>query len=251
MSGLAWGPLTIRLRLGAALAIALMPVLVLGAAQSVVAFRRDAEERRTSLIAAAERSAVVARARMQAAEVLLETLNPDAIGGQCSTRLAEVMRRSKGFSNLIRIDADGRVTCAAGPVGVDPGRVHSDWFQALKSGEPMAVARVDTGPYAKAPAALMAVRAVAPGGGFGGALVAVAPLDALKPDLNDRTLPAGSEVALADSAGRYLLWTNREAFAPVPPADVAASAKGADVFRARDLRGAERVYAAAPLLRDV
>ena len=47
MSGLAWGPLTIRLRLGAALAIALMPVLVLGAVQSVVAFRHDADERRT------------------------------------------------------------------------------------------------------------------------------------------------------------------------------------------------------------
>src|SRR6185312_13241008 len=241
MSGLAWGPLTIRLRLGAALAIALMPVLLLGAAQSVVAFRRDAEERRTSLIAAAERSAVVARARMQAAEVLLETLNPDAIGQQCSPRLAEAMGRSKGFSNLIRFDADGRVTCAAGPVGADPGRIQSDWFQALRRGEPMAVARVDTGPYAKAPAALMAVRAAGPDGRFGGALVAVTPLDVLKPDLSDRTLPPGSEVALADSAGHYLLWTNRDAFAPVPPADVSASAKGSDVFRARDLKGAARV----------
>ncbi|MGZ5986949.1 MAG: sensor histidine kinase, partial [Caulobacteraceae bacterium] len=84
-----------------------------------------------------------------------------------------------------------------------------------------------------------------------GALVAVTPLDELKPDLTDRTLPPGSEVALADSAGRYLLWTDRAAFAPVPASDVAGSAKGADVFHARDLHGAERVYAAAPLMRDV
>jgi two-component sensor histidine kinase len=251
MSGLAWGPLTIRLRLGAALAIALMPVLVLGAAQSVVAFRRDADERRTSLIAAAERSAAVARARMQAAEVLLETLNPDAIGGQCSARLAEAMWRSKGFSNLIRLDAQGRVSCAAGPVGTDPDRARSDWFQALSRGAPVAIARVDTGPYARAPAALMAVRADALNGGFGGALVAVTPLDALKPDLTDRTLPPGSEVALADGAGRYLLWTDRNAFAPVPAAALSGSAKGADVFRAKDLHGADRVYAAAPLLGDV
>ena len=247
MTGLAWGPLTIRLRLGAALAIALMPVLVMGAAQSVVAFGRDTDERRTSLIAAAERSASVARARMQAAEVLLETLNPDTVGDQCSARLAEVMSRSKGFSNLIRLDSAGRVACAAGPVGADPARVQSDWFQALRRGEPVAIARVDTGPYAKSPAALMAVRAPAvDGGGFGGALVAVTPLDELKPDLSDRTLPPGSEVALVDGAGRYLLWTNRDAFAPVPAADLAASAKGADVFRAKDLRGAARVYAAAP-----
>ncbi|MGZ3272211.1 MAG: sensor histidine kinase PhyK [Caulobacteraceae bacterium] len=251
MRRLAWGPLTIRLRLGAALAIALMPVLMVGAVQSVVAFRREAEERRTSLIAAAERSASVARARMQAAEVLLETLDPAAIGDQCSPRLAEAMGRSKGFANLIRLDADGRVSCAAGPVGADPGRAQSPWFQALKRGEAAAVARLDAGPYAKAPAVLMAVRAPAPNGRFGGALVAVTPLDELKPDLTDRTLPPGSEVALADSAGRYLLWTDRAAFAPVPASDVAGSAKGADVFHARDLHGAERVYAAAPLMRDV
>src|SRR6201996_4553593 len=208
MSRLAWGPLTIRLRLGAALAIALMPVLVMGAVQSVVAFRRDAYERRTSLIAAAERSASVARARMQAAEGLLEKLHPAAIGDQCSPRLAEAMQRSQGFTNLIRLDPDGAVSCAAGPVGSDPGRVQSAWFQALKGGEAAAITRVDAGPYAKAPAALMAVRAPASGGGFGGALVAVTPLDELKPDLTDRTLPPGSEVALADSAGRYLLSTN-------------------------------------------
>ena len=251
MSRLAWGPLTIRLRLGAALAIALMPVLMMGAVQSVVAFHREADERRTSLIAAAERSASGARARMQAAEVLLETLDPAAIGDQCSPRLAEAMRRSKGFANLIRLDADGHVSCAAGPVGDDPGRTQSVWFQALKRGEAVAIARLDAGPYTKAPAALMAVRAPAPTGQFGGALIAVTPLDELKPDLTDRTLPAGSEVALADSAGRYLLWTNRDAFAPVPTGDIAGSAKGADVFRARDLHGTERVYAVAPLLRDV
>src|ERR1700748_2425477 len=139
MSRLAWGPLTIRLRLGAALAIALMPVLILGTAQSVVAFHRDAEERRTSLIAAAERSAVVARARMQAAEVLLEALNPAAIGAQCSPRLADAMQRSKVFSNLIRLDAEARVVCAAGGVGADPGRAQSSWFKALKAGDEAAI----------------------------------------------------------------------------------------------------------------
>ena len=250
MSRLAWGPLTIRLRLGLALAIALMPVLILGAAQSGVAFRRDSEERRTSLIAGAERSAAVARARMQAAEVLLETLSPATIGAECSPRLAEAMARSKGFSNLIRLDADGRVVCAAGPVGSDPGRLRSDWFQALQRGEAVAIARVDAGAYASVPAALMAVRAVGPDGRFAGVLAAVTPLDALKPDLTDRTLPAGAEVALADRTGRYVVWTNRDAFAPVPAADVAPSGE-AKVFHARDLHGDERVYAAAPLLRDV
>ena len=250
MSRLAWGPLTIRLRLGAALAIALMPVLILGAAQSVVAFRRDAEERRTSLIAAAERSAEVARARMQAAEVLLETLNPAAIGAQCSPRLAEAMQRSKGFSNLIRLDAQARVVCAAGSVGPDAGRAQSSWFQALRKGDEAAITRVDAGAYSPGPAALMAVRATGPDGAFAGALVAVTPLDQLKPDLTDRTLPASAEVALADRTGRYLLRTDPDAFAPLPAADIAPTGQ-AKVFRAQDPRGVERVYAAAPLLRDL
>jgi two-component sensor histidine kinase len=250
MSRLAWGPLTIRLRLGAALAIALMPVLLLGAAQSMVSFSREADERRISLIAAAERSAAVTRARMQAAEVLLETLNPEAIGVQCSPRLGEAMRRSQGFSNLIRLDAQGQVSCAAGAVGADPGRARSDWFQALKGGKPVAITRVDAGAYSPVPAALIAVRAVAPNGAFAGALVALTPLTELKPDLTDRTLPAGSDVALADGAGRYLVWTNRDAFAPVPAADLVPTGV-AQVYRAKDPQGTERVYAVAPLLHDV
>jgi two-component sensor histidine kinase len=248
---LAWGPLTIRLRLGAALVIALMPVLLLGAAQSVVAFRHEGQERRNSLIAAAERSAAVARTRIQSAEVLLETLSPAAIGLQCSPRLAEAMNRSGGgFSNLIRFDAYGRVACAAGTVGDDPGRYQAAWFQAIKRGEAAAIIRVDAGAYAHAPSALIAVRAAAPDGGFDGALVAITALDSLKPDLSDRSLPQGAEAALADGAGHYLLRTDPQAFAPLPAGGPAPGGV-AQVFRAADAHGLDRVYAAAPLLRDV
>jgi two-component sensor histidine kinase len=250
MRGLAWGPLTIRLRLGAALVIALMPVLLLGAAQSVVAFRHEAVERRNSLIAAAERSAAVARSRIQSAEVLLETLSPAAIGVQCSPRLAEAMRRSGGgFSNLIRLDPNGRVSCAAGTVGEDPGRYQSAWFQALKGGETAVISRVDAGPYARGASALIAVRATTPEGGFGGVLMAVTSLASLKPDLSDRSLPEGAEAALADGAGHYLLGTDPDAFAPLPAPPGRGGA--AQMFRARDAHGMDRVFAVAPLLRDV
>jgi two-component sensor histidine kinase len=252
MKRLAWGPLTIRLRLGAALAIALMPVLVLGAAQSVVAFRHEADQRRISLTAAAERSAAVVRVRVQSAEVLLETLSPAAIGLECSPRLAEAMNRSGGFANLIRLDAFGRVSCAAGSVGADPGRYQSAWFQSLKNGDHAAITRLDVGAYAQAPAVLVAVRAGREESRFTGALAAVIPLEELRPDLSDRSLPSGTEVALAGRSGDYLIRTNRDAFAPLPPSDINGALKpGADIFRAKDRQGQMRVFAVAPLLGDV
>jgi two-component sensor histidine kinase len=249
MKRLAWGPLTIRLRLGIALAVALMPVLLLGAAQSVVSFRHEAEERRTNLTAAAERSAAVVRVRMQSAEVLLETLSPEAIGLQCSPRLAEAMDRSRGFANLIRLDPYGRVACAAGTVGPDPARYLSAWFQGLKGGQRVMITRVDVGAYAKEPAVLIAVRDEGRDGRFAGALAAVIPLAELKPDLSDRSLPTGTEVALADRGGNYLIRTNRDAFTPLPAA--AAHPAAPNLFRARDQLDQERVFAVAPLLGDV
>ena len=109
-----WGSLsTIRVRLTAALAAALLPVLILGAIQSTMAFRREGEIVRQNLGAAAERSAATARARMEAADILLETLAPASVGFQCAQRLAEVTQRIPGYANLIRFDRRGRVACAA------------------------------------------------------------------------------------------------------------------------------------------
>src|SRR4051812_30545028 len=101
MKRLGWGPLTIRFRLGAALAAALAPILILGAAQTVVAVRRDADERRLMLTAGAERSAAVARARMQSAEAILQVLTPQTVGFDCAPRLSLLKASLPGYANLV------------------------------------------------------------------------------------------------------------------------------------------------------
>ena len=40
-----------------------------------------------------------------------------------------------GYNNLIRFDANGRVTCAAATVMGRPQRVADDWFSRLRGGE--------------------------------------------------------------------------------------------------------------------
>ena len=122
-AGSAWrGPATIRFRLGAALAIALLPVLILGVVQSISAFNKDEAVRQAALVAAAERSAATAEARVESSAVLLETISAQAVGLQCSQRLSEVLEQLPGYHNLIRFDAIGRVSCTPGGAPNDPER---------------------------------------------------------------------------------------------------------------------------------
>jgi two-component sensor histidine kinase len=242
---------TIRVRLMTALAIALLPVLVLGALQSALAFRREGAMLRDNLGAAAERSAATARARLEAADILLQTLAPNAIGAECPQRLAEIARRVPGYANLIRFDRYGRVSCAAHDVPDDAQRASRAWFQRLAGGDDLVVTRDPGVSYADEPALLAAARAQDGGEAFDGALAAVIPLSSLQPQITDPALPPKAEVALADSAGRYIGVTDLKAFPELPPDWRARIASGQPyVWSAKDRLGRGRVFSAAPLASD-
>ena len=234
------------MRLAVALAVGLSPILMLGALQAWSGFRHDAMERRTNLMLAAQRSAVGARIRMEGSVGLLETLSPQTAGLDCSARLADRLAHLQGYANLIRFNALGRVQCAAADVAADPARRGSDWFDALRRGAPLVVAKW---PGAREPSLVTAVGVDDAQGRFAGALVAVMPLSDFQPALNDPTLPPGTEVALADGQGALLLQTDRSRVAPPPPGWVdRAAADGGGVYRTRDALGRRRTQVGAPLL---
>ena len=246
-----WGPdTTIRVRLGVALALALAPVLLLGAGQSFLAYQREAADRQAVLESAANRSAAAARARIEAAGILLETLGPGVIGMDCSSRLTEVRQRLGGYANLIRFDRIGRVACAAGDVPADPERRDRDWFRALAGGRAQIVTVTPGASYAAEPALFAAVRTADPRGGFS-VLAAVIPLSSLRPELSDRSLPRQSQVAVVDRRGEILSVTDPAAF----PDDVAgwvdrAAGRGSVLVYANDDDGVRRAYSVAPLVDD-
>jgi len=252
MTGLSWGSLsTIRVRLTAALAAALLPVLILGIAQSAIAFNRERVALRQNLGFAAERSAATARSRMEGAGILLQTLAPGAIGYQCADRLAEVARRIPGYANLVRFDRRGRVACAAGDVPFDPQRTLKPWFQRLQHGDELVITRDPGATPAAQPSVLTAVRAEGPDGGFDGAFAAVITLASLQPSIADPTLPPHADVALADAGGRYISETDGRAFPALPVGwrdQIRQS--GAFVWYGADARGQRRVYSAAPVAGD-
>jgi two-component sensor histidine kinase len=237
-------PATIRLRLGLALALALVPVLALGVVQAGLAFQRQGHVER--LTAAAERSGAIARARIESAQVLLQTLAPGSVGYQCAQRLSEIEARLKGYENLIRFDASGRFACAAGNVPADPQRGTRAWFQALRRGEPLVIAANPGASYASQPSLVAAVRAEDAAGRFDGALAAVMSLASLRPDMSDPSLPAGSEIALADAQGRWLSATDITRFPSHPQANFAGP--GSQLWSQDDRNARERLFAAAPLV---
>jgi len=249
---LTFGPMTsIRARLGAALAIALLPVLLLGAAQAMLTFSKDADQRRIDLALAAQRSAATARARMDGAAVLLESVKPQAVGMQCAQRLSEIAARIPGYINLIRFDATGRVTCAAATVPADPARRTSAWFQQLAAGAPQLVIKAPADLTARP--ALMAVQPLTDSAGrFDGVVAAVIDLAALRPSLADPSLPQNTEVALANGRGHFLFSTAADAFSR-PPANFPADAtwQRSMIYYGQDLHGQSRVFSAAPLSGDL
>ena len=236
--------MTIRLRLGLALALALTPVLALGGLQAWIGFRSDARTRQVELVEAAERSAITARAQVAAAQTLLESVTPQTVGFECTPRLAELVTRLKGYTNLVRLDENARVQCSARDVRTDPAeRRGRDWFKRLKAGVPFVMAPSVATPQ---PNIIAAARIDGPDGAFRGAMIAALPLDSLKPDPRDPALPASTAVALADGQGRLLLASDPRAFAAPPGRSLAADDRVP--YTARTTAGELRTHVAAKLL---
>jgi len=251
----------IRFRLGFWLAIALLPLLILGGFQARAAFRAQDAERRSDLQLAAERSAANARARLDSTGVLLIALRPEALEIFCEPRLSDLVARLGDLDGLARLTAGGATACASDTLGAAPpvwlSRARSTpWFERLRGGERTVLARAPA-LAGQPPGLIVATRLERPMGRFDGAMVALIPLSSLQPDMDDPSLPEGSQAALTDSEGRLLTATDIDAFTLgrgqslggwVQRARAGASA----IFEADAADGRHRVYAGAALAgRDV
>jgi two-component sensor histidine kinase len=229
------------------MAIALLPVLLLGAAQSAISFSKEGQERRASLVAAAESSVAAAQARLDSARVVLQTVSPATVGVNCAPRLRDLMARSPGVSNLIRLDRHGRIQCAADSFTSAGGQ--APWLQRLQRGEDTVIESAPPRGYASVPSLLVASRAEDAFGDFDGAMAALITLSSLRPPM-DKTAPADTQIAVVDRQGRILSQTQPSAFSTLPRnwrSKVAA--EGAFVYYGRDQAGASRVFTVTPLLR--
>ena len=243
------GQPTIRVRLGVAMAVALLPVLLLGALQSAISFHKEGQDRRASLVAATARSVAAARARLDSAVVILEAVTPGTVGVQCAPRLRELMQRTPGVTNMVRLDRLGRVSCAAESVMGNSSRRQANWFRRLEQGQPWVMeAAPQPGYSTTTPSLLVAARAEDALGGYDGALVAFIKLASLRPEM-DRTAPPDTQVALIDRQSRVLSQTNSQAFASLPRDWAERTTRGrALLYYGSDRTGSPRVFTVTPLL---
>ncbi|MFC7377449.1 sensor histidine kinase [Brevundimonas sp. GCM10030266] len=250
----------IRFRLGVALALALLPILLLGAFQAQQQFRDQDIERRQDLQLAAERTAASAKARLDTTSVLLQALRPEALELFCQPRLTALVTRLDGLDGLARVTATGHTTCASQALAANTPPWLMDarstpWFQRLRSGESTVLARAPA-VSGQEPGLIVALRLERPLGAFDGAMIAIIPLTALQPDVDDPALPEDSEAALTDAQGRILTATDPGAFVLEGRTPLAgwvdrARTDGSSIFEA-DSDGRHRVFAGAALAgRDV
>jgi two-component sensor histidine kinase len=242
--------MTIRFRLGLALALALMPILALGVVQAVSEFHHDSHMRRVLLTQAASRSATVAQGRISGAVALLQSLTPQAVGADCNPRMAAILKEMTGYGNIVRLDENGRLKCAGASVPASTDRARRPWFLSLKAGNQIALARSLKAPE---PALIAAVRAQRPDGGFDGAMVALLKLASIRPNLSDPTLPTNTAATVITAQGDVLAQTDPGAYADLPNDWLKrASEAGGLFYSAKDRSGALRDFASAPLLnKDV
>jgi two-component sensor histidine kinase len=246
----------IRFRLGLWLAIALLPLLILGGLQTEAAFRSQDADRRSDLQRAAERSAAAARARLDSTGILLLALMPEVPEMSCSPRLSALVSRVEDLDGVGQVTATGALVCASESLAAAPPAWlkqagASAWFRRLRAGEGTVLAR--TPAVAGQPSQLIiAVRVERPMGRFDGAMVALIPLTSLQADMSDPSLPAGSQAALTDTDGRLLAATDVNAFklpggAPLAGRVPRARANASTTFEATDADGRHRGYTGAAL----
>jgi two-component sensor histidine kinase len=251
----------IRFRLGWTMAVALLPILVLGAFQTQSAFRAQDIERRSDLQLAAERTAANAKSHLDSTGVLLQALRPEALEVFCEPRLTDLVERLENLDGLARLTATGAAVCASRGLSQTPPAwlaeaPVSPWFLRLKAGDSMVLARAPT-VAGRSPGLIVAIRLERPLGAFDGAMVALLPLASLQPDVDDPALPEGSQAALTDGDGRLLTATEADAFVLSGGQSLTgwvgrARSDASAIFEADDARGRHRVYAGAALAgRDV
>jgi two-component sensor histidine kinase len=203
--------LSLRILLLLIFAVALSPVLILGGVRWSNDIQRESERRQEVMLLVAGGAADRAENVLATAPALLDVINAVGLERTCSSDFAKLIDNLPQFSNMVTVDADGRITCSAVEGRVNSTVAERDWFKELRdTGAPYVQSAAVRSPATQDWTLAAAKRLTTPDGKFDGALAIGVPISSLVYRLDRTGLPKDSEISLVDDTGRVFAsnyWT--------------------------------------------
>jgi len=215
---------TLRRRLQLVITIALLPIAIVSILQGIARARLDVAAVRQQLVQSARATASGDENLIASAEQILRAVGslPDVrdISGDCDSILADTLVGVRYFSNLSRVDADGRVACSAMPLAKGLTIADMEIFQRAKKTGSLAV----SGEIKSRVTGQNVIGALLPlhkpDGSFNGTIGIALDIHWIDYMLRASTLPKGAVVLVYDHDGKVLATNN-----PAVATAIAASEK--------------------------
>jgi two-component sensor histidine kinase len=243
---------TLRQRLQIIITLALLPVILVSLFQGVARARLDIANVHDRLLQSAQTVAGGDENLLAAAEQVLRAVGSlsdvRGMNGNCDGMLSDTLIGVRYFSNLTRIDAQGRVVCSA--MALAKGLSVGDYavFRAAQKTSGMAVSNelISRVTGQRVIGAMLALQKA--DGSFDGTVAITLDVHWIDYMMRAAKLPKGAVVAVYDRSGKVIATNNADVGAAIAKSALAAGGDPDTVSSAVDSRGDLWRYGNAPLI---
>lgn len=205
---------TLRQRLQLIITLALIPVIMVSLFQGVARARLDIANVHDRLIQSARTVAAGDQNLLAAAEQVLRAVGSlsevRGMSGNCDGVLADTLVGVRYFSNLTRIDENGRVACSAVALARGQNVADYDVFQAARKSDDMVVSNELVSKVSGQPVITGMLALHKPDGSFDGVVAISLDTHWIDYMMRASNLPRGSVVAVFDRNGKVMATNNRD-----------------------------------------
>jgi two-component sensor histidine kinase len=219
---------TLRRRLQAIITLALLPVVLVSIFQGVARARLDIENVHDRLLQSARTVAAGDQNLLAAAEQVLRAVGSlsevRGMNGNCDGVLADTLIGVRYFSNLSRIDADGRVACSAMALAHGLSMKEYAVFKDAQKAEGMVVSNELINRVTGQPVigGMLALRK--PDGSFDGTIAISLDVHWIDYMMRAANLPKGAVVAVYDRSANVIATNNRDVGTAIAKAAISSGA---------------------------
>ncbi len=242
---------TLRRRLQAIITLALLPVVLVSIFQGVARARLDITNVRTQLMQSARTVAAGDQNLLAAAEQVLRAVGSlsevRGMSGNCDGVLADTLIGVRYFSNLSRIDADGRVACSAMALAHGLSVKEYAVFKEAQKTDGMVVSNELINRVTGQPVIGGMLALHKPDGAFDGTIAISLDVHWIEYMMRAANLPKGAVVAVYDRSGTVIATNNKDVGAAIAKAAISSGTNN-NVSTAFDSRGDQWRFGNASLM---